>query len=95
MEDRMTWNDLVRVFWGPIDDDACEYLLWNATCFPMGPLRQVVKQLRRMFRISGGDVGYALVIADVETMQAMDSGCRNTELEELREDIMSRLSEIT
>ena len=42
-----TYFDLVRRFFPEASDEECDYLLWGATCFPMGGLMTVARQLKR------------------------------------------------
>lgn len=42
-----TWNDLVRRTYPDYSDDDCDSVLWNETCFPMGTVLMVARQIKR------------------------------------------------
>jgi hypothetical protein len=44
----MTWYDLVRKYFSSATDEVCEYILWEETCFPIGTLEDVEKQIREL-----------------------------------------------
>ena len=41
----MSWNDLVRAWIPEASNAVCESLLWEGTCFPMGSVEQVERQI--------------------------------------------------
>lgn len=45
---RMSWADLVREYFPDADDEMCDYILWERTCYPIGSLEQVKHQLQAL-----------------------------------------------
>lgn len=64
----MTWVDLVRQYFPEVGDLEADYILWEKTCFPMGKLGQIEKQLREF---AGLDKGVRSV-ADWEIVMSHD-----------------------
>jgi len=44
----MTWYDLVRKYFPDADNEFCEFVLWEKTCFPVCGPEKVEKQLREL-----------------------------------------------
>lgn len=44
----MTWYDLVRRYFPNASDELCEYILWEETCFPVGSVEDVERQIREL-----------------------------------------------
>lgn len=44
-EETQTWKDLVRKHIPEADDQECEYILWEQTCFPCGNKEDVERQV--------------------------------------------------
>ncbi len=42
-----TAQDLVRRFFPKATDSECDFWLWETTCFPMGSILRVARQLKR------------------------------------------------
>jgi hypothetical protein len=45
---KMTWYDLVRKYFPDADDEFCEFVLWEKTCFPVCGPEKVEKQLKEL-----------------------------------------------
>lgn len=41
----MTWDDLVKKYFPEASDDECDYILWEKTCYPMGEVEVIEKQI--------------------------------------------------
>jgi hypothetical protein len=66
-----TWFDVVkRVHPGATEDDA-SVLLWSASCYPFGSLRQVWRSLRKAWEGGGRTVVGAINFAHEELDRAM------------------------
>jgi hypothetical protein len=63
--------DAVRQIWPNISDEERVTLLWGATAYPFSDPEYTARQLQEKFDQSGGNVGMALAIADMETDAAM------------------------
>jgi len=48
LEKKFTWIDCVKYYWPDKDDDFCDYLLWNETCFPFDG-QMTLKQLYKLY----------------------------------------------
>lgn len=44
---KSTWFDLARRFFPDADDELIDFLLWERTCYPMGSVLQVARQLKK------------------------------------------------
>jgi len=47
----MTWNDLVRKYFPDMDDQSCDYLLWEFTSFPLENVEVIEKQIQHVKEI--------------------------------------------
>lgn len=69
----MTWHEWARQIWPGLSDDEAGVILWNCTCFPLGPIELIESQFRESHAKSGGDVSLALQISSDELDAAMQA----------------------
>ena len=56
-----TWNDLVRRFFPDADDEQCDFLLWELTCYPHCGCLKVARQLNHIKKIFSIDIVFASI----------------------------------
>lgn len=69
----------IKEAWPGLPEDEYPDLLLNITSFPFGKAAQVLEQLTRLHKESGGDIDKAMDIVDAEMMAAHDEYKRKHE----------------
>lgn len=44
----MTWLDLVRKYFPDANEETCDFILWEKTCFPLGSPEEVETQIQKL-----------------------------------------------
>lgn len=66
-----TWHDVVRGVYGPVSDEDCSFLLWNATAYPYCGPEHVERQLREHWDAGRRTPGAAVAWSEAETERQM------------------------
>ena len=51
----MSWIDLVKKYFPDASDELCDFILWEKTCFPFGPIEDVEEDIIKLKAMEAKD----------------------------------------